>query len=249
MEQMICNAKKTETEKLLDAMPEDKQFECYDEKGELRRAIKENDNTVFVYGKRKRIYGRRLSKEWFLYMYEIKPETEKKSEEDKWKGRINRAIKCLSTSGLWPELLPKLRNMLKLSYNDKKEILDAFHEHWTVDPTPVYEKHIEKYPFMFNKKDDGKITVDSFYIFEMSDVTLKSMYFGKWRNDTEKANIKENLKNKKDYSVRTRTNYDVSFSYDAENNKAWYSEEYKDCGNGHYYLALDHNTAWFCEND
>ena len=31
--------------------------------------------------------------------------------------------------------------------------------------------------------------------------------------------------------------------------RGWYSEEYKNCGNGHYYLLIDAKHAIFCEND
>ena len=46
-----------------------------------------------------------------------------------------------------------------------------------------------------------------------------------------------------------RSSYDVSFSYDPKLQHAWYSEEYKNCGNGHYYLALDETHALFYEDD
>ena len=32
-------------------------------------------------------------------------------------------------------------------------------------------------------------------------------------------------------------------------NYAWYSEEYKGCLNGHYYIALDEKHVWFYEDD
>ena len=84
----------------------------------------------------------------------------------------------------------------------------------------------------------------------MSDCNLKSMYFGKGSNARVKEEIRVALENKQAYdSGRCRANYDVSFSYCPAKHKAWYSEEYKDCGNGHYYIALDANTALFVEND
>lgn len=43
--------------------------------------------------------------------------------------------------------------------------------------------------------------------------------------------------------------YDVSFSYDPEKKKAWYSEEYRGCGNGYYYIALNRTHALFVEKD
>ena len=74
------------------------------------------------------------------------------------------------------------------------------------------------------------------------------MYFG-WQNDAIKIQLADAIKAHKDYSDTARASYDVSIRYNADKHMAWYSEEYKNCGNGHYYLALDHNTAVFCEND
>ena len=104
------------------------------------------------------------------------------------------------------------------------------------------------YPFIFPKGNDGKYYIDTFYIYETSDAVLKSMYFGR-RNKTIKESIKDALKDCNKISFRETVNYDVSFDYDPASNKAWYSEEYRGTGNGHYYLALNENTALFCEND
>jgi hypothetical protein len=74
------------------------------------------------------------------------------------------------------------------------------------------------------------------------------MYFG-WNNTNYKNQIKESLDKKQSISLYQRVKYDVSFEYNSEKGLAWYSEEYKNCGNGHYYLALDENTALFYEDD
>lgn len=112
-----------------------------------------------------------------------------------------------------------------------------------------YAEFIDKYPFVFPEDNEGILNVNTFYIWEQSECKLKSMYFGKYDNAVIKDNIASALKEHRSISRRARTSYDVSFEYDAEKNKAWYSEEYKGCGNGHYYLAIDGNAALFCEND
>lgn len=81
------------------------------------------------------------------------------------------------------------------------------------------------------------------------DCITKSMYFGKFWNPIKKQMIKDCMEKKESVRFSTRVNYDVSFEYNAEKNKAWYSEEYRNCGNGHYYLAIDCNTALFYEDD
>ena len=61
--------------------------------------------------------------------------------------------------------------------------------------------------------------------------------------------ITKAMNNKESITLSGRVDYDVSFEYNAEKNKAWYSLEYKNCGNGHYYLALNDTHAIFCEDD
>ena len=78
---------------------------------------------------------------------------------------------------------------------------------------------------------------------------VKTMYFGKYRNEMISNTIKTNMAKKIKTSETARANYDVSFEYNPENNKAWYSEEYKNCGNGHYYIALNNKQALFVEDD
>lgn len=83
---------------------------------------------------------------------------------------------------------------------------------------------------------------------------IKTMIFHKSRWDNAKTehirqNIAEALKNRTYYECKGFNGYDVSFEYDPEKNKAWYSEEYVGCGNGHYYLALDSTHAIYYEKD
>ena len=108
---------------------------------------------------------------------------------------------------------------------------------------------LKEFPFVFYKSEEGYIYRDSFYFNEMSDAKTKSMWFGKFWNGTIKENIANALKNKEPYSTHKRANYDVSFDYNPERNTASYAEEYRGCGNGHYYIAIDGNTALFCEDD
>ena len=182
--------------------------------------------------------------------YDFSTVSEGISEEEKWHRRIRTAIKRLEASGLWNDLLLKLKNLDTMTLEDKRAIYNI---RWDAHTNPnsdgtEYDEYVKKYPFAFYHTK-GKTSVDTFYIWEMSNVILKSMYFGKYANASCKENIRNAIKDKKDISVSERVQYDVSFNYDASKNAAWYSEEYRGCGNGHYYIALDENMAWFCEDD
>lgn len=233
------------------AMPADNVFFAY-EKGEhiKVRCMKENENNIFVFKKNSHKYGRRYYIPTFITMYDLDgKENTKESEGDKWHKRINRAISCLERSGLWSDVLAKLKNLNSMDYADR----DYIRQNYTWrggNNKSLIEKYESKYPFLFYKSaNNTEINIDTFYLYEMSNCILKSMYFGKYSNESEKQIIADRLANKEAYTTTARTSYDVRFDYIPEKNVAYYSEEYKDCGNGHYYIALDNNTALFCEDD
>lgn len=100
------------------------------------------------------------------------------------------------------------------------------------------EEILKKYPCLEN----------SFFQGGLGFCQTKSMYFG-WNNKLYKEQIKNRIKSREKFTARARTSYDVSFEYEPDKKMAWYSEEYKDCGNGHYYLAINESTAIFVEDD
>ena len=238
----------------LSSYDEGDKFECYIAgRHSKRRCMIEEGGAIFVFDFRRKKYGERFyDKEAFLSKYDlVERKKEKSSEEEQWKKRIERALSCLFKSGLWPELVQYLLLLDKMTLEDKKDIYRIYmnEEYDKRFTSPDYDKYVQKYPFMF-KCNGGKIMdINTNFIYEMSDVHLKSMYFGKGRNETYKKHILSALQEKKKWSISAKANYDVSFDYDPEQNKAWYSEEYRGCGNGHYYVAISESTAWFCEND
>ena len=218
----------------------------------------DDTETGFIYGKGRVRYGRIVSAEYLMANYTL---TEPDPNEA-WHKRLSRAIKALEKSGLWSETLQVFNLLQGMTYEDKEIISQLY---WSCpklrndDEMPVSEYndefrkifvyYMEKYPFVFGKDDKGRLFVKTDFIWETSECKLKNMYFGT-DNKRLKEQIKDAIKNRKSYSTpRIEVNYDVSFQYSAEAEKAWYSEEYRNCGNGHYYLALDNNLALFCGDD
>ena len=90
---------------------------------------------------------------------------------------------------------------------------------------------------------------------------IKKMRFHKspylaYQTENVLKQIGDAIDNKVKYSSgRYRNGYDVSFEYKPASEskdgiaRAWYSEEYRDCGNGHYYLALNRTHAIYWEKD
>lgn len=210
--------------------------------GKKSRCMKEDDGRIFVFRKRSRKYGTRYNAaEFDTQFFSIA----QKSEQEKWKCRIKKAIRILEKSGLWPNLLVTFKSLQEIGWDGREELKKV---QWEKD-TIKLQYLSRKYPAAFDYAADGTPQLNRNYVAEASDCQLKSMYFGE-ENAFIKGSIRHALETKTPYHrYRVRVGYDVSYEYIPEKNRAWYEEEYRDCGNGHYYLALDENTALFYEND
>jgi hypothetical protein len=128
----------------------------------------------------------------------------------------------------------------------------AYDQYWKLDDQEKinYFKNLNSKLIGIN--DEGREFVKSNIIWSYSKLPkVKKMRFedNSERNEIKLACIKIAMLKKTTYSESGRTNYDISFNYKPEANKAWYSEEFKDCGNGHYYVALDSTHCLFIEDD
>ncbi len=210
---------------------------------ETHRCYIESDGNIFVYARNKKRYGWRFGGEQFLKLFTPLIPID---ENAQWKKRLKRAVKLCRESGLWAEIAVVWDNLYKhVTLDEKRKIYEMSWDNR--EAAIAYCK--EHYPFMIKTDSDGNEYLNTDYIWELSRCELKSMYFG-YNNAKEKEQIRKAISEHRQYTIpRIRTNYDVSFSYNPESNRAFYSEEYKDCGNGHYYLALNHSTAVFCEDD
>jgi hypothetical protein len=221
----------------------------------IYRAYREDVNNIFVYAPKKKRYGWRLTIREFVSTYKPLPvpseEVKLAREERGWKKRIQNVINALEESGLWPHIKVKYQNLITVSLAEKHRIHDEYWNYTYKDP--AYDDFVarvkQQYPFMVYQNQEGKDLLDTFYIWEMSECRTKSMYFGKYSNTEVKNEIAQAIKAQRHHTYYCRTNYDIRFEYVPERQAAYYSEEYKDCGNGHYYLAVNHTMALFCEND
>ena len=220
-------------------------FVAIDNLGEESRFCKESEEVVFKFAKKSRRYGWRLNRKYFLENYTLKVEL---SEEIKWKKRLKRVIQKLEKTGLWENVLEIYKNLYEfVSLEEKKRIS---REYWAKDNATEFLEQVKvKYPFMVRVSENGKEYLNTDYIWELSECRTKSMYFGKYDNTRIKEEIAQRLEKKESCMFSARVSYDVSFEYNAEYKRAWYSEEYKNCGNGHYYLAIDNTTAVYYEVD
>lgn len=240
-----------DNKKMLEDLPAFTKFTCrkIGEKGRTR-VMKEDDGRFFVFAPKKRLYGRRYATadEFLMFHTDIRvPDQDEKA----WKRRLTKASSRLEKSGLWPEIKVVIDNLLKISLSDWEKMYDIY---WA---TPYGQSHVKnldayrnQYPFLFVKNDKGEEYIPSDYFAGLAKCRTKSMYFGKFDNKRIKADIKRAMEDKTEFnSGRIQVNYDVSFEYRPDKKMAWYSEEFRGCGNGHYYIALDATTALHMEDD
>ena len=202
------------------------------------RFSKEKDGTVFVYARGRHNRGWRMDEDQFLRQFEpVIPTPEEQTR--KWHKRLQKAIACMQGSGLWPDLCEVYKNLATMPYGDWKKARDLYWQALELKD----EGLLSKYPFLVGQNGD--------YFSFLAEARIKKMYFGKsLYGQTEKYYLDCAFHDRRAYSTgRIRAGYDVSAEYAPEKQKGWYSEEYRNCGNGHYYLMLNQVYAVFCETD
>lgn len=188
----------------------------------------------------------------FNNVIEIKALKEKPIS-DKWTKSIIKAITLLEKSGLWEEQLSDLKIALSIGYNKIKLAYDLSNGNYNKDYTEnekIRTQKIKEVDTRLIRISEGIESFKTSIIWYLAyPLRIKKMNFG-IRNSEYKSNIAYALLHKEKLIIpRIVVNYDISFEYNPEQNKAWYSEEYRNCGNGHYYLALNNEYALFYEDD
>lgn len=165
----------------------------------------------------------------------IKPKCNNSSEISCCRNNLRLVVKYLTASGLWEpmlngaKLLQTLSDDVLLSMKDWDGYHNKAKELFTDD---VKWFGSECFHNLFSKK-------------------IKTMNFMSYDREYQRRRLKESIGKKEKLTYRWRKNYDnhyeVNFFEDYA--RGWYSEEYKGCGNGHYYFMLDESHALFGEDD
>ena len=155
---------------------------------------------------------------------------------DIFRRNTKNVIKYLSASGLWTPMLETAKVFLTLT---DEELLTA-KENWGTYNSLMQGK----------LKDYHWFGCDCFFnLFENR--AIKTVNYGRWSREADRQLVANAITTKTNYHTRWRKGYDNSLEVRFDNGYArgWYSEEYKDCGNGHYYFLLDETHILFGEND
>lgn len=185
-----------------------------------------------------RFAGKSRKKGWEISEFEISdwkeiiPDTQKSNYMMIFKRNLNRVIGCLSTSGLWQHFLEDFK---ELQMKSDALVAELFHSNYSETQRLLKESGIQHIsPSILGSLFDRRC--------------IRTINFGRWNGEI-RNNYLQSLKEKRRYHHRWRLGYDNTLEYDPVRKLAWYSEEYKDCGNGHYYIALDSTHCGFREDD
>lgn len=129
---------------LIDNGIKDVTFIYSDGRKEKRRIFKSAIGNIAVFRKGSRKYGYPISDEYNLK--EIIPcVISKVTEEEKWLKSINRAIKILSESGLWTNILENLKQARVIGFNRFKEVYALYNKEYSKDYKENEEMKIREF--------------------------------------------------------------------------------------------------------
>lgn len=170
------------------------------------------------------------------------------SLKEQWERSWKRVEKNLAASGLNPDVLADVRLALAIGYD---KIQEARNSKW--DQSLSYDENqrreVEHIVAVDPRLGKDKVGFNSTILWHMAaPAKVKAVYFGD-NHEAKKRAVEQGIREGKDVKEYGRASYDVSFYFEAGSKRATYSEEYRNCGNGHYYLAISPSQAVFWEDD
>lgn len=209
---------------------------------------------VMEMAKGKKRYGYPIGTATIAEWISIAPQTPCVTEEQKWRKGWTKVLARLQASGFWRDVqedikvgldvgLDKIRQMGKLRFDES-----------------FREKVAEI---------DPRLVGCSFIEYQMSGLPrVKTMRFSDYKpsNEIYRQRIADAVAKNLPCRIDSRASYDVSLEFrpaghaykEGEScgksppvpyHRCWFSEEFKGCGNGHYYLALDAIHVLHYEDD
>ena len=203
------------------------------------------DGCVAIMGKGRKHYGHYLSNySWDDLNDWVTLKLIEHNEIDYYKRFVKRAtdaLKMLNETGLWKDIKETIEHFFELPETEQRELVNDI-------ITDSYEK------FYKQTWGDGKyawVHCHQVFCTFTYKTCWKSIAWRKWERERMSAEVADCIKNGKDFSRRWENGYDNTVEVANRDGEklAWYSEEYRGCGNGHYYLMFDATHAIFYEDD
>lgn len=175
---------------------------------------------------------------------------------------VNKIVTLLSASGLWSDILETAKKMATLTEEQFKRAFELEQDYHTIPYTRDEEyfqrqdKARAEFENYFTSLGFGKIYYIALgrWLALSKKGQIVSVPYGKGNKERLVAQVNNIITNQSIDSnvVRWRGSYDYSVSIwwgEDGRMKGTFSAEYKDCGNGHYYLLLDAEHALYYEDD
>lgn len=208
---------------------------------EKKRLFISITNDVCEYKKGSRRYGYRLYDYDVMNWESVAPYQTKITDVVKVRNYMTKVVKYLSASGLWRNIREDYEIILSLT----DDVLDdIIHSSWTDQRDKLQKIAVEMGRDKLSFHCDG--------IIYTAKRGIKSVNYDTYSKLNVLSMVEEGIKKGSFLNYKWRKGYDNSIEVKTiENNIVcgWYSEEYKDCGNGHYYLLLDARHAHYYEDD
>ena len=187
-------------------------------------------------------YKKRSSKYGYLLntdnVVSIEPTNKENDIVKKTRRFLKKVIATLEKSGLWSNMLHDFKIIAQL---DDEKLLKFLNAEWDESQTMAQELGLSHRQCGV---DCLKWTVEK---------GIKSINYNSWEKETMSMEFAKAIAEKRNWFLYWRKGYDnrVECKKNETNGVmcAWYSEEYKGCGNGHYYYAIDATHAIFGEDD
>lgn len=205
-------------------------------KTEKKRLFVSTSNNICEFVKRSTKRGYLLNSNEIQSWISCTPVQSKgKEKEEVVKTFLLKVINYLEASGMWSNMLQDYKKIIELGDTFIKELVSA---DWSEQRKLLSEHNI------------SSLYVDC--IVTTAYKGIKCVNFDKYEKDYAINEINNIIKNKSSFRKRWRKHYDNSLEiqYDSDNIiRGWYAEEYKNCGNGHYYYLIDATHVIFSEDD
>ena len=193
------------------------------------------EGNLCEFNKRSRKYGHYFDT---TNVVSVEPLDKEQDLLKKTRGFIKKVIATLEKSGLWSNFLHDFKIVAQL---DDERLAKFLHAEWDESQAMAQELGL-------NHRQCGvdclKWTVEK---------GIKTINYNSWDKDVMPTEFAKAIEERKSFGHNWRKGYDNSIEcrFDEKDNvmRAWYSEEYKNCGNGHYYYAIDEKHAIFGEDD
>lgn len=212
-----------------------KKFRVTTSNGEnkVMRLFVSASNSICKYKYKSQAYGYVIPYSDVTSWVNIKP-IENTTDFVKVKNFLTNVVKYLSASGLWENI--KNDYVIILAQGDD------------------YLKHVLSLDWSEQRKYLEETIGVYFHVDSITHSARKgivSINYDKWDRNAIRERAKQCIENGEKYTHKWEKGYDNSIEFSVHGGRkcGWYSTEYRGCGNGHYYLALDEKRAIFCETD